>query len=374
MLHGERTWVEISKSALEYNYKQIRSKIAGKYLAVVKANAYGHGDIAVAGFLQELGAEWFGVATAQEGMALRKSGITKPILIFGYTLPELADILVDNNLTQTVYCYEYGKKIAQKSAEMGVSIDCHLKLDTGMSRLGFDIRDDKFYHQVNELYSSALNFTGIFTHFAVADETADSSIEFTKKQFDAFDDICKQLEKMGLSLGVRHCANSAAAICYPEMQMDMVRVGIAQYGLSPSPEIADVLPLTPAMSFCSTVAQVKEIALGDTVSYGRKYIATEMRKVATVTAGYADGYPRKLSGQANVIINGQYAPVIGRVCMDQLVADVTDIPDVNIGDRVLLVGEENGVSVTFDDIAKICDTINYECMCNISARVRRIFV
>ncbi|MEG0852696.1 MAG: alanine racemase [Angelakisella sp.] len=373
MLDEQRTWVEVSLDALGHNYNNIRSLLHCKYLAVVKADAYGHGDAVISTALQELGADWFGVATIQEAVSLRKNGIVKPILIFGYTSPTSAALLASEHLTQAVYSQEYGLALKAAAEEAGVTLECHLKLDSGMGRLGFNTQNPHLAEDAKEIMGGNLQLTGTFTHFAVADELSDRSVDFTREQLHRFQEACTHLEQAGISTGLHHCANSAAAILYPETQLDMVRVGISQYGFAPSDELAGKVHLTPLMTFCSTIAMVKEIEVGDTLSYGRIYTADSKRRIATITVGYADGYPRKLGGIAQVIIRGQYAPVVGRVCMDQLMADVTHIPDSCMGDRVILAGSEGDCEVTFEQLAALTDTVHYERICAISRRVPRIY-
>lgn len=373
MLDEQRAWVEVSLDALSHNYHTIRGLLHCGYLAVVKANAYGHGDTVISAALQELGADWFGVATIQEAVTLRKNGIVKPILIFGYTSPASAALLAQEHLTQTVYSKEYGLALQSAAQAAGVVLDCHLKLDSGMGRLGFDTRNPQLAREVAELFGNSLRLTGTFTHFAVADELCDDSVSFTIEQLHRFQEACAGLRQEGIGPGIRHCANSAAALLYPQTQLDMVRVGVAQYGFAPSDELAGRLELHPLMTFCATVAMVKEVEAGDTLSYGRIYTAQSKRRIATITAGYADGYPRKLGGIAQVIINGRYAPVVGRVCMDQLMADVTELPEVQMGDRVILVGREGDREITFEQIATLTDTVHYERVCAISPRVPRVY-
>ncbi|MEG2086641.1 MAG: alanine racemase [Angelakisella sp.] len=373
-MNGQRTWAEISMEALADNYYHIRSKLTTRYLAVVKANAYGHGDTAIANELQRLGADWFGVATVYEGMALRDSGITKPILVFGYTAVEDAALLSEYHITQALFSKEYGLALSAAAKAAGVTVDCHLKLDTGMHRIGFDVRSNTLAADIREACGDTIRITGTFTHFAVADELSPQSLAFTRQQLASFKLACQTLQDAGIPTGLLHCANSAGAIMLPEAELDMVRVGISQYGFAPSDELAGQLQLTPVMTFCSTVAMVKEILPGDTVSYGRQYTAQEPRKIATVTAGYADGYPRMLGGLANVIIRGQYAPVLGRVCMDQLMADVTNIPGVTLGDRVVLAGRDGDCEVSFEQLAALTHTVHYERICAISTRVPRIYM
>lgn len=373
-MNGQRTWVEVSLRALAENYRKIREELSGcAYLAVVKANAYGHGDTAVSLELQRLGADWFGVATADEGRSLRLHGVTKPILVFGYTSPQDAGMLVEHGLTQTLYSHEYGRALSDAARAAGLVVECHLKLDTGMGRLGFESKSPTLAQDVLDACADGLKITGTFTHFAVADELSEISHEFTKHQIELFEQACTCLRNAGIDTGIRHAANSAGALVYPEAAFDMVRVGISQYGFAPSDELHDSIKLTPVMTFCSTVAMVKDIDAGDTLSYGRIYTATGQRRVATITAGYADGYPRKLGGIANVIIRGQYAPVVGRVCMDQLMADVTDIPEAAMGDRVILAGRQGDCEVSFEQLASLTDTVHYERICAVSSRVPRIY-
>lgn len=373
-MNGQRTWAEISLTALADNYHNIHSHLNCKYLAVVKANAYGHGDTVIATELQKLGADWFGVATADEGVALRRHGVVRPILIFGYTAPDEVALLVSEQLTQTLYSHEYAEALETAAKAAGVTVECHLKLDTGMGRIGFDSQCPTLGTDIAALLGNHLKVTGTFTHFAVADELSEESVSFTELQAARFYTACYRLGAAGVTIGLRHCANSAAAALYPQGQMDMVRVGISQYGFAPSAELAERVKLTPLMTFCSTVAMVKEIHAGDTLSYGRIYTASGTRRIATITAGYADGYPRKLGGLANVIIHGQYAPVVGRVCMDQLMADVTDIPQVSMGDRAILAGREGDCEVSFEELAALTDTVHYERICAISPRVPRIYL
>lgn len=373
-MNGQRTWVEVSLSALTDNYRQIRSQLDCMYLAVVKANAYGHGDVAIATHLQKLGADWFGVATADEGAALRRQGIKRPILVFGYTPAIDAALLAEYDLTQTLFSDEYADALRAAALSAGVTVDCHLKLDTGMNRIGFDSQRPDLPEAVRALCGDRLRITGCFTHFAVADELSGQSSQFTRLQFTRFQDACRRLQEAGIDPGLRHCCNSAGAMVYPEAQLDMVRVGISQYGFAPSGELAEQLSLSPILTFCSTVAMVKDIPPGDTVSYGRIYTAGSPRRIATIAVGYADGYPRELGNSASVIIRGQYAPVVGRVCMDQLMADVTNIPDVAMGDRVVLAGSQGDCSVTFEQLAELTHTVHYERICAISARVSRVYL
>lgn len=369
-----RIWAEVDLDALGDNYRTLRRE-GSLYMAVVKANAYGHGDVPVARELERLGADWFGVATVQEGMSLREGGITRPILILGYTPVAYTIALDEYDLTQALFSVEYGQALEEAAAGLGIHVKCHLKIDSGMNRLGFDARREDLEEQVRAALGPHLELTGTFTHFAVADELGGEQEAFTREQFHRFRQACARLEKAGFSLGLRYCANSAASLRFPEMAMDMVREGIAQYGLSPSREMARSVPqLRPILSLHSTVAMVKTVLPGDTISYGRRFTAQEPRQIATIPVGYADGYARILGGRGKVLIHGCPAPVVGRVCMDQMMVDVTGLPPVKMGDQVVLVGQDGEETITFDQLAQLADTISYECVCAIAPRVPRLYV
>ena len=371
----KRCWAEIDLEALSENYHNIRRLLTPgcKYLAIVKADGYGHGAGTVAAHLQREGADWFGVATLEEGLRLRKSGIVRPILVLGYTDPTAAPVLSCNTITQTLFSEEYAQQLAAEAHKANCRVDCHVKIDTGMCRLGFDAEAPETVPVIAALAKeSDLHITGIFTHFSVADDLSENSKDFTHLQFVRFARICNLLKDAGVDVGLRHCCNSAGSLLHPEYHLDMCRIGISQYGLDPDPCLRGVLPMKPAMSLYAVVTMVKEIPMGATVSYGRTYTASSPRRIATVPIGYADGYSRALSNVAYMIIRGRKAPIVGRVCMDQLMLDVTDIPETHAGDRVTVVGTDGGCSVTFDDLAKWIGTINYEVICGISKRVPRL--
>lgn len=372
-----RVRAEIDLKSLRHNYEAIRKVIGDcRYLAVVKSDAYGHGARVVAPFLERLGVDWFGVASLEEGLALRQAGIVAPILVFGWTDPVCASLLAQERLTQTVYCQEYADRLREQARQAGVTVDIHLKIDSGMGRLGYDLRREE---QMSALLAAAkepsFRLTGIYTHFAVADEPQVSpSVEFTNQQFQLYQKVCDFLLGDGVDLGIRHCCNSAAAFVFPHMRLDMVRIGICTYGVAPSSEIEKTISLRPVLSLRSTVAMVKTIYPGDTVSYGRRYTAREQRRIATIPVGYADGYLRALGGLADVLIRGQRAPVIGRVCMDQLMVDVTHIHDVAMGDTVTLAGEDGCQCITMTELATLTQTISYERICALTQRVRRVYI
>ncbi len=367
-----RTWAEIDLNALVHNFKILKEKSGNaKIMAVVKADAYGHSVCAVAPILQQYGADYFAVSNIEEAVALRNLEITKPILILGYTPVNMVDVLSDYNLTQCVYSKEYALELSKRALENKTTITIHIKLDTGMSRLGFDCRSDALSGIDDAIYCAKLdgfNFGGIFTHFANADCDLDKRDGFTEEQYSRFTAAVKKFNEAGLTPEIVHCCNSAALLLDDDKHSDLTRAGIALYGLSPSTDIDLKEDLIPVMTVKSVVSMVKEINAGDTVNYGRTFKADKKIKIATVTAGYADGYPRLLSNKGYVLINGKKANIIGRICMDQMSVDVSDIPDVKMGDEVILFGKDLKV----DTLADICGTINYEIVCGISPRVPRI--
>ncbi len=375
----KRSWAVVNLDAIAHNVRTVRHHLSPGcgIMAVVKADAYGHGDKFVVDAMVQLGVEWFGVSNIEEALSLRMQGIFHPILIFGATPPECAPILNEYNLTQTIYSLEYAQQLHQAAQEAGVDIGIHIKVDTGMSRLGFvlingfapqAVEDICQVHAMKQFHAG-----GIYTHFACADEEEEESFNYTHMQYTLFCEVLEKLEQKGITYPLRHCCNSAGTICYPEMHMDLVRPGIILYGLSPSTDCAGKIDLKPAMELYSTVTMVKEIPEGTTVSYGRCYTAHRKTMVATVSIGYADGYERELSNKARVLVRGQFAKVIGRVCMDQLMLDVTHIPEVSQGDTVTIVGKDGDNSLGFEEMASLSGTIAYEKVCLIGKRVPRIY-
>ncbi len=367
-----RTWAEIDLSALVHNFNLIKQMThKSKIMAVVKANAYGHSVYDVAPVLDKAGADCFAVSNIDEALQLRELKISKPILILGYTPASCAKILAENNISQCVYSKEYALLLSEYSKKQNVNVNIHIKLDTGMSRLGFDCRTDGLCGLNTALECAELphlKFEGIFTHFAVSDRTADSDDGFTQGQFKRFQKSVEYFEQNGLKAKMCHCANSAAIIKDADKHLDITRPGIILYGIEPDSSSEFKKGLIPVMTLKSVVSMVKEINVGDTVSYGRIFKAQRKMKIATVTAGYADGYPRILSNKAYVLINGYKAKILGRVCMDQMAVDVSDIPHVKMGDEVILFGKDLPVN----KLAKMADTIGYEIVCGISPRVPRI--
>ncbi len=370
-----RTRAVISLDALRRNVDTIFSVLDGTpMMAIVKADAYGHGAERLIPELESMGAAAFGVATAAEALAARRL-TDKMILVLGWVDPACAAELARNDITVEANSLEYASALSENALCGGCTLKVHIKLDTGMGRIGFDAADpDGTLADLRRLYAlKGIEVTGIFTHFACADEFGDDSVSYTENQFSMFCGIISALENEGFGCGVKHCCNSAASLSRKDMHLDMVRCGIILYGLLPSPECAGLAPLEPILSLYSTVTQVKVIPAGRCVSYGRTYTADMERRIASVAIGYADGYSRSLSGRARMIVNGEFAPVVGRVCMDQLMLDVTGIDGVLCGSTVTIVGSEGDKILTLDEMASLRGTINYECSCNLSERIVRLY-
>ncbi len=367
-----RTWAEIDSDALVHNIKTIKEKTGGsKIMAVVKANAYGHEVGIVAPILDQNGADGFAVSNITEALNLRNLNIKKPILILGYTPAEYAKELYDNNITQCVFSYEYATALSNWAVKNNVVINVHIKLDTGMSRLGFDCRDESLKgveSGIAAIKLPNLNAEGVFTHFSLSDRSDDCDDGFTNIQYNRFINAIEKFKANGITFKICHCCNSAATVKDSDKHLNICRPGIVLYGLNPSSAKEFECGFKPVMTFKSVVSMVKEIEKGNTVSYGNTFKADKKMTVATISAGYADGYPRRLSNKAYVIINGKKANILGRVCMDQMTVDVSDIKDVKMGDEVILFGKE----LSADILAELSDTINYEIVCGVSARVPRV--
>lgn len=377
----KRSWAVVNLDNVAHNIEEIKRVLTPRcmLMGVVKADAYGHGDKYIADELVRLGVNWFGVSNIEEAVSLRTQGIFHPILIFGTTPAGHAKALNEYNITQTIHSAAYARELQASAEDARVDLNVHVKIDTGMSRLGF-VLDNGFAEQsIKEIIELAgypnLRTQGIFTHFACADETPEDSVRYTKAQYKRFQDVISRLQASGVYFDIKHCCNSAGTIMFPEMHMDMVRPGILIYGLSPSRDCFDARKvwLEPAMELYSVVSMVKEIDSGTAVSYGRCYTANGKTIVATVPIGYADGFGRGLSNKARMLVRGKYANVIGRVCMDMLMLDVTHIDGVTAGDIVTIVGNDGENSLTFDEMAELSGTINYEKVCLIGKRVPRIY-
>lgn len=375
----KRTWAEIDLDAIKHNYLQIRNNISDKsmLMCVIKADAYGHGAVALAKEYEQLGADWFAVSNLEEAFQLRNNGIKKPILILGYTPANMAYELSCMNISQAVFSEEYARDLANYAQKNNVNVKIHLKIDTGMSRIGFVFNDKENTRTIDELIRVSnlgnLVVEGIFTHFAVADEPG-KGIEATNRQISSFNTVCELLKTAGVDIKIRHCSNSGAILNYPQANLDMVRAGIILYGLFPSNYFQKKLDLQPAMNLKTVISQVKTVPKGTAISYGGTFVTQRESKIATVPIGYADGYLRAFSGKANMIINGKKAPVIGRICMDQAMLDITDIENVEENTVVTVFGKDNGSEIKIEELSNIAQTINYEVLCLISKRISRIYI
>lgn len=369
-----RTWAEIDISSLIHNLKEIKNAVENKKIfAVVKADAYGHYAEFVAPALEKEGVYGFAVSNLIEAEQLRDYGIKSPILILGFTPAELVKRLFQGDIIQAVYSADYANMLSRAAVEQNVKVKVHIKLDTGMGRIGFDCRTDELKEISSAIKSAGLpNFilNGVFTHFAVADRTLNDEDGFTDEQNSRFLKATEAFLNAGFKDIIFHTANSAATLLDYDKHYDACRTGIILYGLKPNSELSLKENLVPVMSFKTVVTMVKTVRAGDTISYGRTFKAEKEMRLASIAVGYADGYPRALSGKGYVLINGQKAKIVGRVCMDQTIVDVSCIDDVKIGDEVLLFGKELPV----EEIAQISGTINYEIITNISPRVPRVMV
>ena len=361
-------WAEVNLSAITHNLTEIRRHINknSKLCAVVKANAYGHGATQVAQCAINAGAEYLAVATVDEGLELRAAGFTQPILILGLIPSMAANEVVASDLTQTVADFELAKAICNAAVMQNKIAKVHLKLETGMGRIGASVEKAAELATMISMMPN-VELEGVFSHFAAADSKDKT---FVKEQLALFDEAIKAIENNGISIKIRHIAESAAILEIPEAHYDMVRAGIITYGFYPSDEVEHTIEIQPAMRLCARVAFIKNIKAGTSISYGREFIVQRDSVIATLPLGYADGYIRAYKG-FKVEINGQFAPVAGRVCMDQVMVDVTDIANVNVGDEVTLFGSEK---LTGDDAANHLSTINYEVTCLVSSRVPRVYI
>lgn len=366
----DRTYVEIDLNAIRHNISE-EKKFVGKdvkIMAIIKADAYGHGDCEVAEVLRDL-VDAYGVAIPEEALRLRERGVRKMILILGYTGSDWFEEIIENDVSQTVYNYEMARKLSDVACRMEKKARIHIKIDTGMSRIGFmPVKDNiDVIHSISEL--PGLEIEGIFTHFARADEkTPDAA----REPFEKYMMFVSELENRGIHIPVKHAANSAAILQFPDSCLDMVRSGISTYGLYPSEDVQkDKIHLKPALQWKSVVSFVKWIHSGTSVSYGGTFVAKRDTKVATIPVGYADGVRRELSGKGKVLIRGQYAPIIGRICMDQFMVDVTHIDPVLEGDEVTLIGRDGEHAISVEEVAELSHSFNYEYICGISKRVPR---
>ncbi len=365
-----RTYAEIDLTAIRHNILEERKRVGNdvKIMAIVKADAYGHGDIMVADALRDL-VDAYGVAMIEEAIKLRENGVKKMLLILGYTGSEWFEDVIEYGISQTVYTYEMAKELSEVAVRLKKEAKIHIKIDTGMSRIGFlPIKDNiDVIHAISEL--PGIQIEGAFTHFAKAD---DSTIAAAQEPFEKYMIFISELENRGVTIPIKHAANSASIIHFPESWLDMVRSGITTYGMYPSEQVPkDVLDLKPALQWKSIVSNVKMVHAGTAIGYGETYVAEHDTKVATIPVGYADGVKRDLSGKGRVLIRGKYAPVLGRICMDQFMVDVTEVEEIQIGDEVTLIGSDGDCYISVEEVAELSHSFNYEYVCGISSRVPR---
>ena len=366
-------WAEIDLDILANNMKNIK-KLAGnkEVIAVVKADAYGHGALDVAPCLLENGASRLAVAMLTEAIELRNNNIKAPIMILGYTPLDLGEELINFDIEQTIYDLDYARELSSLAIKLNKKAKVHIAIDTGMGRIGF-LPTNESFNSICEIYSlDGLDAVGIFTHFSSSDE-ADK--EYTQYQFNQIYDFIRKLENNGINIPLKHASNSAAIIDLPNTYLDAVRAGIILYGYYPSNEVKkENLSIKPALTLKAKIAHVKELESNMYISYNRTFKTSRKSKIATIPIGYADGYIRTLKHDAKIIVNGQLAPIVGNICMDQFMIDVTDIPNVKTRDEVILLGESNGIKFNADDIAKCMNSINYEVLCLLKKRVPRAYI
>ena len=369
-MNFDSTRVKIDLDIIRQNFDAVCEKAGVPVMAVVKADAYGHGAIQVARLLQDK-CSFFGVSSMLEAMELRQAGLQNPILVLGHTPVNAFPTAIENGIRPTIFHYEDALALSDAACKLGKEAPFHIAVDTGMSRLGVQVCAESADLCANIARLPGVKAEGCFSHFATADC---EDLSRAKKQADLFDTFCQMLEKRGVQIPIRHLDNSAGLMNF-HRHYDMVRSGIVTYGMYPSGEVStDLLRLQPALQFLSRVTHVKILPPGREISYGGTYVTTKPTKVATVPVGYADGYRRSLSGKFYVLIHGKKAPILGRICMDQMMVDVTDIPDVQVNDRVTLVGRDGTEIITMEQIAEAADSFNYEFVCGISRRVPRIYV
>lgn len=369
----KRVVAEINLDAIENNYKAIRASLPDTtaFCAVVKADGYGHGALPIAKKLQSLGAEVFAVATVDEALALRENGVEKDILMLGYGEAWAYEAIICHGIIQAVYREEMAYELSAVAKTMGKPCRVHILMDTGMERLGFRAEPENVAVIKNICALPGLSVEGIFSHFARSDERDKAP---SRRQQERFDTFVAELHKEGLHFDCHHFSNSGGCMDIPDARYDMVRIGIALYGLYPSEAVTRAIALTPALSLKSRVVLTKTVPEGRPISYGGTYITTRDSRIATIPVGYGDGYPRALSSRGHVLIRGRRAPIVGRVCMDQFMVDVTDIPDVVEGDEVILIGTMGQGQITVEDIAAIMGTINYEVVCQLGKRIPRVYM
>lgn len=374
MKEYNRVYAKIDLDAAAYNMEQMKNRIGSgaRLIAVVKTDAYGHGAVPLAEVFEKLDYVWgYAVASLDEGMILRKHGIKKPILVLGCVFPDQYDEMVRSEIRAAVYTEEMAREMAEAAKRAGKNAYIHIKIDTGMGRIGFPVSEEsaEIIGRISRLEN--IQIEGMFTHFAKADETDKT---YTYGQHKKFMWMKEQMEKRGVEIPYYDCDNSAGIIDFPDMKHDLARAGISTYGMYPSEEVnQDAVDLKPVLSLVSHVIFVKTVEPGTSISYGGTFVAPKQMRVATIPVGYGDGYPRSLSNKGSVLIHGKRARILGRVCMDQFMVDVTDIPDVKFMDQAVLIGEDQDDRITVEELAELSGRFNYEFVCCLGKRIPRVY-
>ncbi len=368
-----RAYAKIDLDCIKHNMQKLKNNVREdvKMVAVIKTDGYGHGAIPIAKAITDL-VEAYAVATIDEAMNLRRHGIEKPIYLLGFIHGAGIKCAIENEIRAAVYEYETAKLISDMAVELSRIAKIHIKIDTGMSRLGFKPNEESLdtLCRIKELPN--VEIEGIFTHFAASDEKDKSS---ARKQLELYNDFVSKLKDKGLDIKIKHCSNSAGIVDMPEANMNEVRAGIALYGLYPSEDVnKGAVPLKPALELKSHIIFLKEVEEGVGVSYGSTFVTNRKSKIATIPIGYGDGYPRNLSNKGSVLIRGKRAPIVGRVCMDQFMVDVTDVENVASGDEVTLIGKDLDEMISVEEIASLAGTFNYELVCNLGKRIPRVYI
>lgn len=371
-----RGYVTVNLDAIVSNMRHMKANLAEqtKVMGVIKTDGYGHGAVPIARQLENLDFVFgYAVATPEEAGLLRGAGIKKPILILGYTFPYCYEKLVEEQIRPAVFRYDALSALGETAARMGKTLPVHIKVDTGMNRIGIRPDETGLAFVQKALETPGITVEGIFTHFARADETDKTA---AKQQLVKFQNFCKEIqEKLGVRIPIQHCSNSAGIVEMRDANMDMVRAGITLYGLWPSDEVRqDIVELTPALSWYTHISYIKEVEPGNAVSYGGTYTVEKTMRIATIPVGYGDGYPRGLSNKGYVLINGKGAPILGRVCMDQFMVDVTQIPEAKEGALVTLIGRDGEEQITMEELGDLSGRFNYELACDIGKRIPRVYL
>lgn len=371
-----RGYVTVDLDAIVSNMHHMKANLAEqtKMMGVIKTDGYGHGAVPIARQLEKLDFVFgYAVATPEEAQLLRRAGMKKPILILGYTFPYCYEKLVEEQIRPAVFRYDALQQLGETAEKLGKSLPIHIKVDTGMNRIGIRPDEAGLAFVKKALETPGIVVEGIFTHFARADETDKTA---ANQQLDKFKNFCEEIrEKLGVRIPIQHCSNSAGIVEMKDANMDMVRAGITLYGLWPSDEVRqDIVELTPALSWYTHISYIKTVEPGNAVSYGGTFTVEKPMRIATIPVGYGDGYPRGLSGKGYVLLNGKKAPILGRVCMDQFMVDVTEIPEAEEGELVTLLGWDGGEHLSMETLGELSGRFNYELACDIGKRMPRVYL